>query len=239
MDEEKILHIRREEKRYHESFYENNKLFKKGSWLHKPVPSVLDCMSHFDQREEMKILDLGSGVGRNSIPLAEKIKKGQVVCVDILGHSLRMLKEYSKDYGVGEKIRTIQADIGDFPIDQNEYDFIVSVSALEHMKTEKDFDRMLHKMKLGTKPDGIHCFVINSQVEEIDAETNTPLDAFFEINLPTNKMIGKLKSAYRDWEVKQLDVKPLSFDITRNNQFIHIKTNAITFIAYNNKLESL
>lgn len=37
----------------------------------------------------------------------------------------------------------------------------------------------------------------------------------------------------------QLHVKPLSFDITQNNRFIHIKTNAITFIAYNNKLESL
>lgn len=31
MQDEKILHIRREEKNYHESFYENNKLFEKGS----------------------------------------------------------------------------------------------------------------------------------------------------------------------------------------------------------------
>lgn len=195
---------------------------------------MLECVSHFDQREEVKILDLGSGVGRNSIPLAEKIKKGEVVCVDILGHSLRMLEEYSRQYGVEEKIHPVQADIGDFPIRPNEYDLIVSVSALEHMQSETVFDRMLQTMKNGTKPDEIHCFVINSQIEEIDLETNVQLDVYIEINIPTDKMLRKLKDAYRDWTIKQLLVKPLSFEIERNNRFVHMKTNAITFIAQNN-----
>jgi cyclopropane fatty-acyl-phospholipid synthase-like methyltransferase len=143
-----------------------------------------------------------------------------------------MLKEYSGTYGVEEKIRTVQADIGDFPIKPAEYDFIVSVSALEHVQSEAVFDRMLHAMKRGTKPEGIHCFVINSQVEEIDSETNEQLEAFIELNLPTEKMLRKLKAAYYDWTIKELVVKPLSFDIRRNNKLIHMKTNAITLIAH-------
>lgn len=33
--------IRQEEKAYHDFFYKNHTLFETGSWLHKPVPSIM------------------------------------------------------------------------------------------------------------------------------------------------------------------------------------------------------
>ena len=87
--------IRNEEKKYHDACYENYKLFVEGSWLHKPVKTVLDVLPQFKKNENMKVLDLGCGVGRNSIPIAEAIKhrNGKVICIDLLDSALTKLKE--------------------------------------------------------------------------------------------------------------------------------------------------
>lgn len=70
----RIDHIRNEEKKYHDLCYEQYKLFETGSWLYKPVKTVMDLIDHFEGQKNLQVLDLGSGVGRNSIPLAQKIK---------------------------------------------------------------------------------------------------------------------------------------------------------------------
>ena len=53
------------------------------------------------------MLDLGSGVGRNSIPIAQKIKNasGTVTCVDLLDSALTKLQIYSKEHDVFEVIK--------------------------------------------------------------------------------------------------------------------------------------
>ena len=65
----RIDYIRQEEKKYHDLCYEQYKLFEAGSWLFKPVKTVMDLMNHFDGQNNLQVLDLGSGVGRNSIQL--------------------------------------------------------------------------------------------------------------------------------------------------------------------------
>lgn len=70
----RINYIRHEEKKYHDLCYEQYKLFETGSWLYKPVKTVMNLMNYFEGRNNLQVLDLGSGVGRNSIPLAQKIK---------------------------------------------------------------------------------------------------------------------------------------------------------------------
>jgi 2-polyprenyl-3-methyl-5-hydroxy-6-metoxy-1,4-benzoquinol methylase len=62
----KIDYIREEEKKYHEHCYDNYKLFEEGSWLHKPVKTVMDLFTYFDGKPELRVLDLGCGIGRNS-----------------------------------------------------------------------------------------------------------------------------------------------------------------------------
>ena len=54
--------------------YEQYKLFEIGSWLYKPVKTVMDLMDHFEGQNNLQVLDLGSGIGRNSIPIAQIIK---------------------------------------------------------------------------------------------------------------------------------------------------------------------
>ncbi|SCM95117.1 Uncharacterized protein BWINRASL_02561 [Bacillus mycoides] len=228
----RIDYIRREEKKYHDLCYEQYKLFEAGSWLYKPVKTVMDMLNYFEGQKDLQILDLGSGVGRNSIPIAQKITNsgGTVTCVDLLDSALMKLQVYSKEYGVFEYIKTEQAAIEDYYIDPNTYDYIVAVSSLEHVRSIDDFKKVLHSMKNGTKSGGINCLIVNSNIQEIDLETNQELDALIEINLSTEEMIRTLKGVYTEWQEVKVEIKSLAYDIVRNGTHIQLNTNAITFV---------
>ena len=229
----RIEYIRQEEKKFHDLCYEQYKLFEIGSWLYKPVKTVMDLMDHFEGQNNLQVLDLGSGIGRNSIPIAQIIKNynGTVTCVDLLDSALTKLKIYSKEHDVFEAIKTEQAEIENYHIDSNAYDYIVAVSSLEHVKSKEDLKKVLHSMKQGTKNGGINCLIINSNIQEIDLKTNEELEALIEINLPTEEMIRLLKSIYKGWKEVKVEIKELAFDIVRNERHIQLKTNAITFVV--------
>ncbi|KKZ92999.1 hypothetical protein B4147_2235 [Bacillus wiedmannii] len=229
----RIDHIRKEEKKYHDLCYEQYKLFETGSWLYKPVKTVMDLLDSFKGRNNLQVLDLGSGVGRNSIPIAQKIKNdsGTVTCVDLLDSALTKLGTYSKEHGVFEVIKIEKAAIENYYIQPDTYDYIVAVSSLEHVQSEEDLKNVLHSMKKGTKTGGINCLIINSHIQEIDLHTNEELDALIEINLPTEDMLHLLKSIYKEWQEIKVEIKELAYNIVRNERHIQLKTNAITFVV--------
>lgn len=229
----RIEFIRNEEKKYHDFCYENYKLFEEGSWLYKPVKTVMDLLPLFDNKESLNVIDLGCGVGRNSIPIAEAIKNrnGKVVCVDLLDSALNKLKEYSKHYKVEKVIRTEKADIGNYKIKPNEFDYIIAVSALEHVKSEEVFEEVVRQMAEGTKNNGVNCLIVNSEVQEIDLETNEKLDTLMEVNLSTEVIMNKLSNTYVGWEVLKTVVNPLEYNITRSEKPVLLKTNAITYVV--------
>lgn len=234
----RIEFIRKEEKKYHDYCYDNYKLFEEGSWLHKPVKTVIDLIPLFEGKDDLNVLDLGSGVGRNSIPLAQAIKEngGTVVCVDVLDSALQKLNQYSEEYEVQEVIQTEKADIGNYDIKPNNFDFIVAVSSLEHAESEEVFGKVVQRMADGTKYNGINCIIVNSEVEEIDMDTNKKLDALMEINIPTEEMMNILRQIYDGWEALSIIVKPLEYKIIRNEKSVLLKTNAITYAVRKNNL---
>ena len=183
--------------------------------------------------EQIHYYQLGSGVGRNSIPIAQKIQNssGTVTCVDLLDSALAKLQTYSKEYGVINNIKTEQAAIENYYIVPNTYDYIVAVSSLEHVQSEEDLTNVLHSIKEGTKTGGINCLIINSNIQEIDLHTKEELDALIEINLPTEDMIHLLKSIYKEWKEIKVEIKELVYDIVRDEKQIQLKTNAITFVV--------
>ncbi|MDQ0343016.1 hypothetical protein J2S14_001830 [Lederbergia wuyishanensis] len=86
-------------------------------------------------------------------------------------------------------------------------------------------------MAEGTKDQGINCIIVNSEVEEIDLETNDYLTPLMEINISTEEMINKLNDAYKRWEVLKVLVKPLEYTIKRKQRPILLRTNAITYVV--------
>jgi 2-polyprenyl-3-methyl-5-hydroxy-6-metoxy-1,4-benzoquinol methylase len=229
----RVDYIRSEEKKYHEACYDDYKLFQLGTWLHKPVKTVIDLIDCFNDRSELSVLDLGSGVGRNSIPIAKSLKHryGKVVCVDLLDSALDKLKKYSEEFDVQQYIKAIQSDVETFEIQQEEFDFIVAVSVLEHLRSKNVLERKLHEMAVGTRPNGINCIIINSNVREVDLETKKDLDPMFEVNISTEEMIDLLEYQYEGWKVDTKIVKYLEFDIERSGRPVKLMTDCVTFVA--------
>ena len=231
----RVEYIRNKEKEYHDSCYENYKLFEKGSWLYKPVKTVMDQMPYFKKKTDIRVLDLGSGVGRNSIPIAQEIKgRGEVVCVDLLSSATEKLRQYSKEYDVEEVIKLENRDIEDYLIEEEAFDFIIAVSALEHVTSEAAFDRVIENMIKGTKKNGINCIIVNSEVEEMDIAENEKLDVMMEVNIKTEEMLHQLNRQYEGWEVLKRLVKPLKYIIERDERNVLLQTNAITYVVRKN-----
>ncbi|WP_216830104.1 class I SAM-dependent methyltransferase [Alkalihalobacterium elongatum] len=228
-----IDYIRQEEARYHNAFYKENKLFEKGSWLYKPVQKTLHYFNVVSEKQGMRILDLGCGVGRHSIPLAEKVKQtnGLVDCVDHLETAIEKLKEYSSEFQVQANIYPVLSLIEEFPIEEQAYDYILAISSVEHVASVDVFIDVLEKMIRGTRAGGVHYLVINSGVEEIETATNNSLDPLFEVNLPTEEMLRLLHELYLGWTELEVVVKPLEYTIHRKEKAVLLKTNAITFVV--------
>lgn len=229
----RLERIRREEKTYHDDCYERNRLYEPGTWLHRPVRTVLDLLPLFQEYEHFRALDLGSGIGRNSIPIAEFIKarNGKIVCVDLLKSAIDGLLAYGKEYEVDSCIEPVLSDIEENRIGPSAFDFIVAVSALEHVSTERALADKLAEMAAGTKPNGINCIVIGSNIRETVEGTGETLDPMFEVNLPTEEMMALLDEAYDGWDIRARLVKPLEYRIVRDGLAVRLTTDCITYAA--------
>jgi tellurite methyltransferase len=223
--------IRIKEKQYHDDCYENLILFQDGSWLHKPVKTILDLFELLDENNDLHLLDLGCGVGRNSIPLAKRLMKtgGKVVCVDLLQSAIRNLDNYGKQYDIIDRIETVISDISDFKILPNYYDYLFSVSTLEHLDSKVTFDRVLTRMIEGTREQGIHCLIINSNISETVIETGANIDPMFELLFDTEELLNKLKTLYKDWRVLKQTIKGYEIEIIRDGKQVLLKSDVVTW----------
>ncbi|MFF2015530.1 class I SAM-dependent methyltransferase [Paenibacillus sp. NPDC058177] len=230
----RLEQIRLTEQRYHDEYYTNVKLFSEGSWLQSPVKSVMDTFDSLPNQNDLQLLDLGCGVGRNSIPLAQRLKddgKSKVVCVDFLESAISGLDKYSREYGVSEKLELIQSDIGEFNVRTNQYDYIFSVSALEHLDTFATFQRVLESLQLGTKASGIHCFIINSNIQETAIDTGLPLPPMFEILFKTDSLLYTLRNRYANWSILRENVNRYVLEIMRDERKVRLESDVVTWIA--------
>jgi tellurite methyltransferase len=231
--DDRIAHIRQQEAAYHEECYRKHALFAPGSWLHKPVKTVLEGLALLNGREELRVLDLGSGVGRNAIPIAQSLtaRNGVVVCVDLLQSALDHLVRYSEAYGVREYIETRLADIDRFDIGEAEYDYSIAVSTLEHVGSVQRFEQKLDELARGTGPGGVICLIIGTNHREVEVESGRELDPLFEVLMPTEQLQALLERTYHGWNVKRFHVKPLAFDIERSGTAVKLTSEVVTFLA--------
>ena len=231
--DERLKRIRESERKSHIEIYTDEKLYATDSWLKKPIKTVRDIVPLFEGYQKLRVLDLGSGVGRNSIYVAEYFKDIDclVDCVDLLEIAIEKLQQNARELNVSAGIRGIQKSIEEFEIGADTYDFIMAVSALEHIDTEESFLKKLVEIREGLREKGVVCLVVNSQVQEQNADTLEVVDAQFEVNLPTEKMRGYLNEVFAGWKVLKTTVSAQEYDIPREGFVSHLSTNVVTFVA--------
>jgi SAM-dependent methyltransferase len=230
MDTQRIEHIRQEEKEYHEDCFEHYKLYEKGSWLDKPIPLVMDLAARFEPNRPLAVLDLGCGAGRNSIPLAQAVGPGggTVLCVDLLDKALEKVQEYSEEFRVEDVIETQQADIGEYPIPRNAFDYIVAASCLEHVKTPDLLKKVLQSLADGTKSGGINYIMMNTNIEEVEKNSGKKRETLFEVVIPKQRALDLFRDNYEGWEELHSSDEPLELEIARDDIPVLLKADSLT-----------
>lgn len=224
--------IREAEKTSHIEIYSTSRLYESGSWLQKPVKTVMDLIPFFENHQEINVLDLGCGVGRNCIPIAQEYKgKCKIDCVDILDFAIEKLKQNNNEYDVENEINGIVSSIDDFEIKANHYDLIIAVSALEHVDNVESFKNKLIEISNGIRKNGIVCLIINSQIVEINKENGQQLVPQFEVNLETQELISLLNNAFDGWEIIKNTIRSQRYDIPRENCVSDLATDVVTLVA--------
>lgn len=229
----RLEQIRESERKSHIEMYLNEKLYHSESWLKKPIKTVRDLIPMFSGYSMLNVLDIGCGVGRNCLAIANEYKHidCNIDCVDILDLAIEKLYVYAEEHGVSKCINGIVKPIEDFAISKDSYDFVIAVSALEHIDSVSSFVDKLNEIKDGVRNGGIVCFVINSEVSEYNKATGEEIPALFEVNLATDEIQNTLSQIFNGWNVLKSTVQSQQYDIPRENIISDLRTNVVTFVA--------
>lgn len=230
---DRVKKIRQAEAVSHTEVYRNHELFNAGSWLARPVKTVLDLFPCFESCKQLRVLDLGSGVGRNAIPVAKRFEgiPCHIECVDILELAIEKLRENAIAYGVSNSICGIVESIDSYKIMADSYDWIIAVSALEHIESQSVFIDKLIEIKNGLRDNGIACLILNSSVQEKAKTTGELLVPQFEGNIPAEELLRILRQIFSEWKIRKQTVVHQKYDIPRDIGISRVDTDVVTFVV--------
>ena len=226
--------IRQAEAQSHIAAYESLELYAPGSWLSKPVRALEALLPLYENREGLRVRDLGSGVGRNAIACARRLPESTVECVDILPVAIEKLLEYAEKLGVSRQIKGIAAPVDAFDVERESYDLIIAASVLEHLDSRESAVSKLRQISGGIRPGGAVLLVMNTGVREWDTETGEEIPAQFEVNLPPQTVQALLKETFPGWEVVWDKCIHYEYRVPRGSREAMIFAEVVTFAARRN-----
>ena len=221
--------IRKAEAESHTAAYESLTLYAPGSWLSKPIRALEALLPLYAEGEGLRVLDLGSGVGRNAIACARALKNAQVTCVDILPMAIEKLMENAETFGVSGQIRGISAPVDGFFIEPEGFDIILAGSVLEHLESRASTLKTLDGIFRGIRPGGAVMIVMNTGVREWDVRTGETLDPQFEVNLPPEEARTLFAETFRGWEVLWDKTIHYEYQVPRGDRIAMISAEVVTF----------
>ena len=98
-----------------------------------------EVLNQLELREDMIVVDFGSGSGGWSLPLAQRLKRGKVYAIDILEEPLSALRGKAEHEGIFN-IKTILSDIekkGGSKLPDNSCDLVLMTNLLFQVEDKK------------------------------------------------------------------------------------------------------
>jgi tellurite methyltransferase len=170
-----------------ETSYDSKYSRKEFYWGLKPNNLVIGSLKYLVSNS--KVLDLGSGEGRDSIFLA---KKGfDVTAVDVFDIGIKKTEEFAKQHDL--TIKTSVSNAASFLDNCSNFDAIYCLNVLQ-FSNEEEVKQTIEKIKLKTKPNGIN--VIASFIAE---DKNKKELILSKGRYAFDK--GELKQFYKDWKI--------------------------------------
>ncbi|MGX7196226.1 class I SAM-dependent methyltransferase [Enterococcus olivae] len=215
-ESERLTKIRKNEAESHKKQYAEYLLYEKGSWLSRPVAYV---MKHIPERtDSLQVLDLGCGVGRNAIAIAQNYCS-RIDAVDLLPVALTKLEGYAKDYGVSSSITGHLSSVEDFLLIPESYDLILAVSVLEHVSSWSAFVSKLTEIREALTSGGRFILIISTEIVTVDSSMK-PVDPMFELLLTVKEIKQVLSEVFRSYLVIDESIEDQAYPIDRDNHQI-------------------
>lgn len=147
------------------------------------------------------ILDLGSGQGRDAVPIAMSGRK--IVAVDSSPEAINQLREKARELAL-DNVEAICSDIRTFEIEQNKYSLIYGINAIPFIG-RIDALALIERIKSAVKRNGI--IVISAMTEEdgsFNSVNNQENSTYFKKN--------ELGNLFTDFEIIEY------FEITKEDR---------------------
>ena len=223
---------RKAEAIYHNALYVSHEILEPGTWMSKPNPVVMELLERLLlHKDQLTVLDLGCGAGRNTIPIAMRLQETEstVFGLDLLSEAVDKLRDNARKYGVTDIIEGEEVDIEHAEIPKATYDYILACGCLEHVSSEVAFIQVLERMKQGTQMGGINCISMNTEIQEVERDTGRMLDTLIELNLRKDKAYSILETVYKGWNVLEQKTVIHSVDEDKYDVPTQFRSQSITF----------
>ena len=110
---------------------------------------VLDLID-INKDSEMDVLEVGCGVGADTLVLADYFKNSTIEAIDLFPHYLNVLNEEIKDRGLESRVFSYEMDMNDLDFANEEIDLLFSHASVEIM----GFKKALNRWKRVIRSDG-------------------------------------------------------------------------------------
>lgn len=174
------------EKLYHNKLAFLYDYFQKG--VKGDVGFYLDYFKNF----KGKILEIGAGTGRITVPLLEK--RLDVTALDVAPNMLKVLREKANKINI--KAKTVCADMRNFRLKSKFDAVIITYRTFQHLYAVKGQISVLNAVKKHLKPDGILIFDVYNPSLKFIAKGNWKWQKDSIIKTP--EMKGKIKINFRN-----------------------------------------
>jgi len=88
-------------------------------------------------QEELKILEIGSGVGAQSLELLKRFPKIKLTCIEISEQQIKKAQKILKDKNLLNRVELIQANAEKLPLAEESFDGVFLCFVLEHLQNPK------------------------------------------------------------------------------------------------------
>jgi SAM-dependent methyltransferase len=164
--------------------------------------------------EQPRIVDLGAGTGTGTIALARHLPSAALTAVDVDEEMLAHLRQRAAEAGVGERVRTVRADLdGDWP-ELGPADLVWASASMHHLA---DPARTLGQVREVLRPGGV--FMI-TELEGFPRFLTDPAGAALEERCQAELARLRLEAGLHmgeDWGAR---LKGAGFELVGERQFV-------------------
>ncbi|MBL0184192.1 MAG: class I SAM-dependent methyltransferase [Candidatus Obscuribacter sp.] len=227
---------------YHEDYYARHALFDSDSWLARPDQDMMSLAAKnrlywrlLSNQKPLQILDLGAGVGRNAVPLAQYLQANEIIaqidCFDVLDSSIDLLEQNSTRYGVDKYINTRVIDNDCVVIEPESYDLILAISVIEHCQGLNKVTRLLSELARGVRKNGYCQIEITTDRSLIDLDTKECLPTAVETTMTEEQVQKLLKEAFKDLNIIKMSSFEYHEDLIKDGKEVHWSSRQTAFLA--------